>query len=332
MTVAAVERSRPRDLGLPLAIARKILGAVAVLFVVSLIVFSLQYFAPGSVERTVLGGRSATPEAIAAVRAEYNLDEPFAVQYLLWLKGAVVLDLGSSIQTSQPVLEEIRSRLGVTVPLALMAFFATMFIGVPLGVISGYRARSKLDRTIVVSSVAAISAPVFATGILLLYLFAVAIPVFPPFGRGEGIADRAMHLALPAVALALSAIAFVVKLTRSATIEVIDQDFVTFARARGVSGRRISRQYVLRSALVSITTAAGLVLGSMLAGTVIVEVTFALPGIGSMLVEAVNGKDIPVVQGVAVTVAFLIVLVNLVTDLLYLLIDPRIRIRDSGGQ
>lgn len=323
--------SSPR-LELPLAILRRIVGAVAVLLAVSFIVFSLQYLAPGSVERAVLGGRSATPEAVAAVRAEYNLDRPFVVQYVLWLKRAAVLDFGTSLHTSQPVIDDLRSRLGVTVPLALIAFTATVAVGVPLGIVAGYRARSKTDRAIVVSSVAAISAPVFATGILLLYLLAVAVPIFPPFGAGEGWAGRLYHLTLPAIALALSAIAFMVKLTRSATIDVIDKDYVTFARARGVDQSRIVRQYVVRSALLSITTASGLVLGSMLAGTVIVEVTFALPGIGSMLVDAVNGKDVPSVQGVAVTVAFLIVFVNLVTDLLYLAIDPRLRVRSRGQE
>ena len=165
----------------------------------------------------------------------------------------------------------------------------------------------------------------FATGIFLLYVFAVVLGWFPAFGQGEGFTDRLWHFALPALALALTAMALVVKLTRAAMINALDQDYVAFARARGLPKRRVIFAYAFRNSLLPVVTSAGVILGFMLTGAVIVEVTFALPGIGSLLVDSVTFKDVPMVQGVAMVIAVVIILVNLLTDILYVLIDPRVR-------
>jgi peptide/nickel transport system permease protein len=174
-------------------------------------------------------------------------------------------------------------------------------------------------------SVVGVSAPAFATGIFLLYVFAVVLGWFPVFGQGSGFADRVWHLTLPAIALALTGMALVLRLTRAGMIGALEQDYVAFARARGLPAREVIVSYAFRNALVPVVTAGGLILGIMLTGAVLVEVTFALPGLGSLLVTSVSFGDVPMVQGLAMLTAIVIVLVNLLTDVLYLFVDPRIR-------
>lgn len=316
---------------LALFVARRLVALVVLLLVISVAVFALLDAAPGSTEQTLLGTRPASPEAVAAIRDQYHLDEPFLAQYARWASGAVQLDLGRSITTNRPVSDTIRQRLGVTLRLGGLAFLLTMMIGIPLGVLAATRRGTLLDRVVVGAGVIGVTAPAFATGILLLYVFAVRLEWFPVFGQGSGLLGTVRHLALPAVALALTALALVLKLTRTAVADALDRDYVAFARARGISGRRILTAYALRNALVPIVTSGGLVLAYLLGGAVLVEVTFALPGLGSLLIESVSGKDMPVVQGVALTVATTVVLINLATDVLYLLIDPRIGLERSAA-
>lgn len=310
--------------GLLWYVARRLLALVVLLIVISVVVFGLIYLAPGSPEQVLLGARPSTPETIAAIRAEYHLDDPFVVQYLDWAGGAIQGDFGRSIRTNEPVAAGIAERLALTLQLGLFAFVLTMLIGVPFGILAAVRSRGAVDRGIVAVSVVGVSAPAFATGILLLYVFAVRFAWFPVFGQGTGVVDRIQHLTLPAVALALTGIGLVLKLTRTAVVNALDQDYVTFARARGISSGRILRGYALRNALVPIVTAGGLLLAYMLAGTVLVEVTFALPGLGSLLVDSVRTLDVPMVQALAILIGAIVIIVNLVTDLLYVVIDPRI--------
>jgi peptide/nickel transport system permease protein len=306
-------------------IVRRLLALVLLLLLISFGVFSLLYAAPGSVEQVLLGTRPSNPQTIEAIREEYNLDDPFLTQYATWLKGAVVLDFGRSIRTSEPVLQGIRDRMGLTLFLGIFGFLIALVVGVLLGVLAAVKKRGFLDRGVVGLSVVGVSAPAFATGIFLLYIFAVVLGWFPAFGQGDGFTDRVWHLTLPAIALALTAMALILKLTRTAMIVALDQDYVAFARARGIPQRRVLFTYAFRNALVPVVTAAGLILGYMLTGAVLVEVTFALPGVGSLLVDSVAFKDVPMVQGVTMVVAFVIIIVNLLTDILYLFIDPRIR-------
>jgi peptide/nickel transport system permease protein len=306
-------------------VARR-MGALALLLVlISFGVFSLLYLAPGSVDQVLLGTRPSTPETLRAIRHEYHLDEPFLTQYWIWAKGALHLDFGRSVRTSEPVLSGIAHRFGVTAFLASFAFLIAMVGGIGLGVASALSRTSYFDRGIVFFSVLGVSAPAFATGILLLYLFAVVLRWFPAFGPGSGFADRLYHLTLPAIALALTAMALVVKLTRAGMIRALEQDYIVFARSRGLARTRILFSYALRNALIPVITGGGLILGYMLTGAVLVEVTFALPGIGSLLVDSVTFKDVPMVQGIVLLAAVVIVFVNLLTDLLYLAADPRIR-------
>jgi peptide/nickel transport system permease protein len=294
------------------------------LVVVSFVVFSLVHVAPGSPEQVLLGTRPSTPETRAALRERYHLDDPFLVQYGAWLGHAVRLDFGDSVQTGRPVADMIGERWAITVVLAAYAFVLALLAGVPLGVLAAARRRGAVDRAVVGVSVVGASAPVFVTAVALLWVFAVTLGWFPTFGAGDGVGDRLWHLTLPALALALSATAIVVKLTRASVIGALGQEHVAFARARGVPPGRLLVGHVLRTALVPVVTAGGLVLTVTITGAVLAEQAFALPGLGSMLIDAVGQEDVPVLQGVAVLLALLVVVVNLVVDVLYALVDPRI--------
>lgn len=305
-------------------LARRILALVGVVLVVSFLVFGMIYAAPGSVERTLLGARPATPQAVAAIRNEYHLDEPLFDQYFNWLGNAVQLDFGRSLVTNEPVTEEIGSRLPLSIELALSAFLVALVAGVSLGILAALRRGTVTDRLAVLAGVVGISTPAFVTGTVLLYLFGYELGWFPIFGAGEGVADRAWHLVLPAIALALTEMGVLLRLTRASMSSSMQQDYITFARARGISERRVTLTYGLRNALIPITTGAGLVLPVMFAGAVLVEVTFSLPGVGQLLIESVNNRDITTIQGLTILIAALVGVVNLGLDLLYLKIDPRI--------
>jgi peptide/nickel transport system permease protein len=295
-----------------------------VLVVISFVIFLLLYLAPGSPEQLLLGPRQATPATVAAIRHQYHLDDPFFVRYWDWVKNATHFEFGRSIRTNETVTSAITQRLRLSLQLGGLAFGVAMLLGVPLGVLAAMRRRTSVDRSIVGLSVVGVSAPAFATGILLLYVFAVRLGWFPVFGQGSGFFGRLWHLTLPAIALGLTGMGLILRLTRAGTAAALEQDYVAFARARGVGRGRILRAYVVRNALVPIVTGAGLILAYMLAGAVLVEVTFALPGVGLLLVESITAKDIPVVQGLTLMIAVFVVAINLLVDLLYLAIDPRI--------
>ncbi|NYI79293.1 ABC transporter permease [Nocardioides panzhihuensis] len=309
-----------------LFLMRRLGALLAMLTILSFVIYSLLYIAPGSPVDILLGSQPRTPETVQLLNERYHLDEPFLTQYWIWAQSALQLDFGTSIQTTLPVEEEISSRLPVSLFLGVFAFALTMVLGVGLGVVSALRRKTAIDRGIVGATVIALSTPAFVSGVLLLFLFAIVVPIFPAAGAGEGFADRAWHLTLPAVALALTVSAFVLKHTRAALIGVIDQDYVTFARARGLGSARILLTYVLRNALIPIVTISGLVLGALITSAFLVEVTFSLPGIGTLLVDAAINKDLPMIQGVALVIAVVIMVANLLADLLYMAVDPRIRL------
>lgn len=305
-------------------IARRVLAIAALVIIVSSVVFSLLYVAPGSPETILLGTRPSSPATLHALRRKYHLDDPFVVQYARWASHAVRLDFGRSIDTNQPVLDAARQRAAVSLELGGMAFVMTLLLGVPLGILAALRRRGFVDQTAVALSVTGVSAPAYLSGIVLIYFFAVRFTWFPVFGAGSGVVDRAYHLFLPAVALSLTGIGLLLKLTRAAVSRTLETEYVAFARARGIPRSKILMQYVLRNSMVPILTAAGLLLGLMLAGAVLVEVTFSVPGVGSLLVTAVVNKDVPVVQCLALLVAVVIAGASLLADVAIALIDPRI--------
>lgn len=302
----------------------RVLGSVAVLLVLSIVIFSLMYLAPGDLVKNLLGNRPATPETVAAVRAQYHLDDPVVVQYLRWLGGFVTGDLGASVRLQTSVASAIGARVGITLALCALAFAIALAVAIPLGVRSAVRPGGIVDRVANVFAVVGLSAPTFALGLLLLYAFAYYLPVFPVYGAGSGGLDTVHHLVLPAVTLALGLGAIVLKLTRTAMLRELATDYVTSARARGLSGRTVTR-IALRNAAIPIVTGASLVLTFLVGGTVLAETTFALPGLGTLLQDSVLFKDIAVVQSLTLLVAIVIAVIALLADLAYLLLDPRVR-------
>ena len=304
---------------------RRLAVALPLLLIISFGVFALVHLAPGDPVRALLGTRPSDPDTLAALRERYHLNDPFIVQYAKWLWQVLQGDLGRSINGNRLVWSAIKERAGVTVFLSLISTVIVLGVGIALGVIAALRRGTRLDRGLVMFGVFGISSPAFVTGIFLLYVFGVVLGWFPTYGAGRGFLDRFWHLVLPAAALALSVMAIVVKITRAAMVKELDRDYVTFARARGLSASRVVFAYVLRNALVPVVTAAGVVIVGLLAGWIYVEVTFALPGLGLLTVDAVQKRDIPLIQGTTLVFSCFVVAVNLAVDVLYTLIDPRIR-------
>jgi peptide/nickel transport system permease protein len=326
MTDVLSVRRRAARLGWPAArlLAVRALGTLAVLLVLSILIFALLYLAPGDVVKNLLGNRPATPEAVAAIRAQYHLDDSPVEQYLRWLGGFVRGDFGQSVRLQVPVTEAISQRVGMTALMCGFAFALAIVVSVPLGVLSAVRAGGWIDRCASALAVVGLSAPTFALGLLLLTVFAYMVPILPVYGVGGGGLDTVRHLTLPAITLALGLGAIVVKLTRTAMLRELETDYVSSARARGLSEATVLR-LALRNAAIPITTGAGLLLTFLVGGTVLAETTFALPGLGTLLRDSVLFKDIAVVQSLTLLVACVITAISLLADLAYLLLDPRVR-------
>lgn len=315
--------------GLLYFVLRRICVAIVLLVFISFCVFALLQVAPGNLAHILLGPKQPSPQALAQVTRQYHLNDPLVVQYLIWLKGALHLSFGTSTRTAQSVASVIGSRLGVSLFLGTYGFSIAMLVGIPLGIIAAIRKRTAIDRAAVGLSVVGVSAPAFASGIYLLFIFGVQLNWFPVYGAGSGFLGSLYYLFLPAVTLALTAMALIVKLTRVAMIKALDQDYIVFARARGLAYRRVLVAYAFRNALVPVITGGGAILGYMLTGALLVEVTFALPGVGALLIDSITYKDFPVVEAIAMLLATIIVFVNLMTDILYIAVDPRIRFNRS---
>ncbi len=313
-------------------ILRRAGAALLLLLLISFGTFCLLALAPGDPIQLLLTGTSSTPSpaTIHALREQYHLNGSFVSRYLAWLGDAVQLHLGRSNRTNETVLSAIGRSGALTLQLAGLSFVLVLLAGLPLGVWSALRRGKPADRAVVSGSILAVSAPPFATATLLLFVFAVALPWFPGFGAGGGGLDRLRHLVLPAFALALTAVAVIVRITRTAMMRELEQDYVVFAAARAVPQRRIVWRYAFRNALIPIVTASGLVLGYMVSGAVLVEVAFSLPGLGSLLVTSANYKDVPMLQGVVIVLGAVILAINLLVDVLYAVIDPRVRLGSAG--
>lgn len=308
----------------------RLLAGIPLLLVISIFVFALVHMAPGDAADALTGGRATSSAALAAVRAKYHLNDPLSLQYLRWLADALHGDLGQSIQTRQTVTEAVLERLPLTLWLTGYATALVVGLGVPLGVAAALTAGSRFDGTVVTLSVFGVSTPAFVGGLFLLYYLGFVLGWFPVFGAGEGPLGRAWHLTLPAVAMALSVLAIMVKITRASVLEELDKDYIGFARARGVSNARIVRLYLLRNAMVPVVTAASVIVVAIMAGSIYVEITFALPGLGSLLVDAVRQRDIPLIQGATLAFSVFVIVVNIGTDILYAIIDPRIRFEKAA--
>ncbi len=309
-------------------ILRRLLQVVPVLFGVSVIVFLVINLIPGDPARAILG-TFATPATIADVTHQLGLDRPLPVQYLVWVGNLLHGDFGRSYILHKPVIDEIGARLYPTLLLAGAALVLASVVGVPLGVLAAVRQNAASDRLITMAVLVGISTPSFWLGMLFIFWFGVRLAWLPVGGMAEmfgggGPLDVARHLVLPAVTLAAVAGAVLVRLTRGAMLEVLRQDYVRTARAKGLSERRVVVRHAFRNAIVGIVPVIGLQAGFVLGGAVYVETVFQWPGIGRMLVGAIGTRDILLVQGGVLVVACAYVLINLLTDLVQALLDPRI--------
>ncbi len=304
-------------------VVRRFLYAIPVLFGVSILVFSMLLLIPGDPVSLMLSETSATSKAaVEAKRDQLGLNDPIYVQYGRFLKSIVTFNLGTSIQTNRSVGGMIRDVFPKTLELTIVATVLTFLIGVPLGVLAAVRQHSLLDTVSMILANIGVSMPIFWLGLILIYIFSIKLGWFPVTSRGG--ADL-KHLVMPSVALALGGAGIVARLTRSSLLEVLNLEYVVTARAKGLTGRTVVTRHALRNALIPVVTIVGLQFGSLLGGAVIVEAVFARQGIGAMAVNAIQKKDFPLVQGTVLVAAFAYVLANILVDISYAFIDPRIK-------
>jgi peptide/nickel transport system permease protein len=303
---------------------RRVLLLIPLIFGVTVVVFLLTSLVPGGPVAALLGGHATSTAAVDAIRARYHLNDSLVSQYLAGAGQVLHGNLGQSIYTSEPVSHEIWSRLGVTLILNLTGILLAVIVGVSLGMLAARSRGGFFDRIAVGIGIFASSSPSYVIAVALIYLLAIKYAVFPVEGLGSGLGSEAAHLVLPVIVMALAPLGFVTKIARASMLEQLDTDYVAFARARGISRRRIYLRYVLRNALVPIATASGLLIVSALTATVFVEDVFGIPGLGRLLVTSVENTDIPVIQGLVLVTAIWVVIANLLVDLLYVAIDPRV--------
>ncbi|WP_433356105.1 ABC transporter permease [Microtetraspora malaysiensis] len=308
---------------------RRIGGIAVTLLVTSFLVFGSVHLAPGDPASFLLGGRSASPAAVAAIKAQYHLDDPFLVQYTKWIGGVVTGDFGKSATFRQDVGGLIAARLPTTLLLIGYAGLLILVGGLAFGALAALR-RGVVDRAVLVGTGIATATPSFVAAMGLISLFAVQLDWFPSFGNGSGFGDRIYHLTLPAAALALTFVGLLARVTRTSMLEELGREHVEVARSRGVPGSDVVRRHVLRNALGPITTVTGTVVAGLLVATSIVETAFGLSGVGQLLVSSVTVKDFPVVQAISLLVVLAFVTANLVVDLVHPLIDPRLSHAKGG--
>jgi peptide/nickel transport system permease protein len=329
-------------------VARRLFLLVPILLGLSILVFAWIRALPGGPAEALLGER-ATPERVAQIRRQYGLDRPVYVQYLRYVERVGQGDFGQSTRTRRPVLEEFKEKFPATIELAIAAMVVSIGLGVPLGFVAAKKYGGPVDHASLVASLIGISIPVFFLAILLKYVFAVKLGWLPTVGRnsalistehptgfyvldavvtgdGEAFVDTLKHLVLPAIALGSIPLAVIARITRAAVLDVQNEDYVRTARAKGVRPFLVDTRHILRNALLPITTIIGLQTGLLLSGAVLTETVFAWPGMGTWLVGAIENRDYPVLQGGILFVAVVFVLVNLVVDVSYALINPRIRV------
>jgi peptide/nickel transport system permease protein len=329
-------------------VVRRLLLLVPILLGLSILVFLWIRALPAGPAQSLLGER-ATPETIAQIERQYGLDKPLHIQYLRYLETLTQGDLGTTIRSRRPVTDELRERFPATIELTVAALLFAVLLGIPLGFVAAKRYGTWIDHSSLVLSLVGISIPVFFLAILLKYVFAVELGLLPTVGRISVLIDIdhptnfytldaliagdlgafwdvLKHLMLPAIALGSIPLAIIARITRAAVLDVQNEDYVRTARAKGLAPRIVDVRHIFRNALLPITTIIGLQTGLLLSGAVLTETVFAYPGMGTWLVEAIRQRDFPILQGGILFVSLVFVLVNLLVDVSYAVINPRIRV------
>ena len=306
-------------------VLRRVLGLIPVLLFVSFVTFNLVRLAPGDPVTIVLGGRRVDPATAEALRVQFGLvGDPFS-QYVAWLGRALVLDLGESYRLRQDVTGLIAERLPITLQLVAMSMVIAVVIAIPLGIAQARRRDSTFDYVGSLGALVGLSIPVYFAAMLGVLIFAVWLRWLPAFGSGDDPLDRVRHLLLPAGALALGTIALTSRMTRSAMLETLSTDYIEAARAKGLPERTIVVKHAFRNALIPVLTVTSLQVGFLLVGSVLVETTLGLGGIGSLITDAIQNRDYPVIQASVLLLTVAFTFINLFTDILYAVVDPRIR-------
>ena len=303
-------------------IVRRLLQLLPVLLGISIVIFAVLRLIPGGFASGMLG-IDATPE----VEARYGLDQPAVTQYLRWMSGVLHGDFGQSFRSGAAILPEMMTRFGVTAELTILAAVISWCIALPLGILAAVKRNTMADRVVRVAALLEVSVPGFALSILVILFLSLAFNYYPPLDYVGFFADPGKNLeimALPALILGASMSGSVMRMTRSSVLEIFRQDFIKTVRAKGASEWVTIVRHVLRNALIPIVTLVGMQIGSLLGGAVVIEQIFSLPGLGLMTLTGINNRDYPVVQGCVLFIAFIYVLVNLIVDILYAYIDPRI--------
>ena len=330
-------------------ILRRLIQLIPVLLGISLLVFAFLHLIPGDPAVTMLGDR-ATPEALEKLRERMGLNQPLPLQYLSFLGSLLNFDLGTSIFTGVPILDEIKLRWPATFELSVIAMLIALAVGIPAGVIAAVKKNSWIDNLTMSGSLLGVSMPVYWLGLLLVYLFAVNLQWLPPSGRiginvgysfepitgffifdaivqgnFSALGDILAHLALPAITLSTIPLAIIARITRSAMLEVLSQDYIRTARSKGLKEMIVINKHALKNAMLPVVTIIGLEVGTLLGGAMLTETIFSWPGSGSWIYGGILQRDYPIVQGGVVFVAFIFVLVNLLVDISYAFLDPRIQ-------
>jgi peptide/nickel transport system permease protein len=308
---------------------RRLLYFIPVIFLVTVVVFAITMLLPGDPALAFLGEANMRDKvAYEAMRKELGLDRPLPVQYAIWLGKAVQGDLGRSVRTHEAVTAALAARLPVTIELASVSLGIALLIAIPVGIVSATRPNSKLDTVATVMAVSGVALPEFFVGILLIYVFAVGLHLLPPSGYvplAAGLWPNLKSIILPALSLGLALNAVTMRQVRASLIEVMGEDYITVARAKGVSEGAVIRVHALKNAMIPVITVIGLQVGRLFGGTVVVETIFAFPGMGRLAADSIFFRDFPALQGVVLVMALAVLVCNLLTDMLYAYVDPRIR-------
>ncbi|MBS4201017.1 ABC transporter permease [Bacillus sp. FJAT-49732] len=308
-------------------ILKRLGGLIPVLLGVTILVFSIMHLSPGDPAKIILGPK-ATAESIAKLNAQLGLDQPLYIQYFTWIGNVFTGDWGRSIQMKMDVLPLVIDRFNATLILTISSALFAAVIGIGVGIISAYKKYSWIDRGLMFFVLVGFCLPVFWLGIILQIIFGLKLELFPISGMyspGEsGLVDLLKHIVLPSLALSAGAGAVIARMTRSSMLEVLEQDYIRTARSKGIKERRVIYIHALKNAFIPVLTVLGMQVGFLLAGAVLVEMVFAWPGIGTLMINGILARDFPLVQGIILFVATTYVIVNLIVDILYALLDPRI--------
>ena len=311
-------------------IVRRLLALIPLMLIVSFLVYSLVVFLPGDPAVAIAGGTQAKPEQIEEVREQLGLDDPLLVRYGRWLKGAVQGDLGESVYTKRSVSDEISRRFPITASVALGAIVISLVLGTAIGILAGLRRGMMADRGVTVFTSLGLAIPSFWLALMLVIVFSVNLQWLDSIGYvkfGDDPYQWARHLIMPWIALGIGAAATVARQVRGALVDVMDQDYIRTARSKGLAGHKVVAKHAMKNAAMPALTVVGIQFAYLLGGTVIIESIFSIPGLGTYIVSAISGRDLPVIQGTVLMMAVIFVVINLIVDILYAVVNPKVRLQ-----